>query len=729
MRRRLAGVALACALAPLAPASPAPAARAAVVVGVGVGVGVGVEAPRLHLVSLDRPGTAGPAALLPEAFRSVGLVAEQDAVLAAVDAPPPVYRWTTALDGVAVRLTPDQAAALAADPRVAAVEPDVRRRLTAAPVPSAAAGGAERTSDDGGGRPGAGRGVVVGVVDSGLDADDPLFASVPGLGPRADPIGDCRASEDGAWDPSDCTGKVVGGRFFVAGFGAARVRSGASLSPADDAGHGTAVASLIAGNADTPVRLPHARTTRFSGRAPLARLAAYKACWTAPDPADDGCSTADLVSAVDAAVSDGVDVLAVPVAGPPARPATAEGLDALDRALLGATEDGVVVVASAGNGGAGRDAAHAVPWVLSVGASTGTVRRGRVVASLDARGPLRLAGVMTATDGVGPARLVAGRRAAAAGVRPGDAAGCRPGSLDARRVRGRIVVCERGRAGRVDLSAEVAAAGGVGMVLVNETASQPLESDLHAVPTVHVGARDGRRLLRRLARAGGEGEARLESTGAETTRPRVLPLSASGDPGWPLVKPDLVAPGAGVLAASGRRDPRWTYLAGTSAATAAVAGEAAVLLSRHLPAAVVRSSLVTTARPVAGAPVTRAGAGVLDPERAARPGLALLVPRDGYRRWLEGGADVNVPSIGLQGSRTARRTVTNVTRRSLYFSSSAGGFDRHRVVVRPAALRLAPGESATFTVRVAAGSGRDDGYVLWRGATGTRTRLPVTIGR
>ena len=25
----------------------------------------------------------------------------------------------------------------------------------------------------------------------------------------------------------------------------------------------------------------------------------YKACWTAPDPADDGCATADLVTAID----------------------------------------------------------------------------------------------------------------------------------------------------------------------------------------------------------------------------------------------------------------------------------------------------------------------------------------------------------------------------------------------------------------------------------------------
>ena len=46
----------------------------------------------------------------------------QDALLSSVDAPAPVYRWTSALNGVAVRLTDDQAEALAADPAVARVE-------------------------------------------------------------------------------------------------------------------------------------------------------------------------------------------------------------------------------------------------------------------------------------------------------------------------------------------------------------------------------------------------------------------------------------------------------------------------------------------------------------------------------------------------------------------------------------------------------------------------------
>ena len=50
----------------------------------------------------------------------------------------------------------------------------------------------------------------------------------------------------------------------------------------------------------------------------------------------------------------------------------------------------------------------------------------------------------------------------------------------------------------------------------------------------------------------------------------------------------------------------------------------------------------------------------------------------------------------------------------------------------PAAVRLGPGESARFTVRVSRPPGvqpLDDGWVTWRGANGTRARIPVLVSR
>ena len=188
-----------------------------------------------------------------------------------------------------------------------------------------------------------GAGVVIGVVDSGIAPESPAFAEVPGLG--ADPEGFAGACAEGdGWTADDCTRKIVGARWYVDGFGADRVRSSESLSPRDALGHGTQVSSVAAGNAGVSVRVDDRDAGFFGGVAPQARVAAYKACWGAPDPADDGCSTADVVSAVDAAVADGVDVLSLALAG-------GERIDTLQVALLGAAEADVVVIGASGNAG------------------------------------------------------------------------------------------------------------------------------------------------------------------------------------------------------------------------------------------------------------------------------------------------------------------------------------------------------------------------------------------
>ena len=80
------------------------------------------------------------------------------------------------------------------------------------------------------------------------------------------------------------------------------------------------MASVAAGNSGVDVRIPGQRAGSYAGAAPQARLAVYKACWTTPDPRHDGCSTADLVTAVDRAVTDRVDVLNVSVDGQASAP-------------------------------------------------------------------------------------------------------------------------------------------------------------------------------------------------------------------------------------------------------------------------------------------------------------------------------------------------------------------------------------------------------------------------
>ncbi len=67
-----------------------------------------------------------------------------------------------------------------------------------------------------------------------------------------------------------------------------------------------------------------------------------------------------------------------------------------------------------------------------------------------------------------------------------------------------------------------------------------------------------------------------------------------------------------------------------------------------------------------------------------------------------------------------------------YFSVTARGFTSHRVRVQPLAVRLAPGQSADFTVTVTGPTtpgGLDDGELVWLGARGGTTRVPVALTR
>ena len=664
--------------------------------------------PPLTLVTLQGAGSAAGARDAAE------LLAHQDALLELIGADEPVYRWTTALNGFAARLTQSQVSLLDDQPGIAAIETDQVRplagRTSMAPVRGTATSPRLR----------GGAGIVIGVVDSGIAPESPAFAEVPGLGrdPR-DFAGACAAGED--WADEDCTRKIVGARWFVDGFGAERVRSSESLSPLDVLGHGTQVSSVAAGNAGVSVRVDNRDAGHFGGVAPQARIAAYKACWGAPDPSADGCSTADVVSAVDAAVADRVDVLSLALAG-------GEGIDTLQRALLGAAEADIVVIGAAGNAAGSAYAAHAGPWVTTVGSAVGRMSRGRV--SLPGGGSFIGGGRPVRVRG----RAVLAQDAAAPEVSRRAAGQCRSGALDSRQVAGRIVLCRRGGIARIDKSESVAQAGGRAMVLVNLRPGS-VSADFHAVPTVHLAAAAGRQLSRWVAR---HQDVRLRMsrvTGDPGTR-RTAPWSASGDPRGPALKPDAVADGDAVLGAVPDSTGRsWGVFSGSSAATAHASGLAALLLGeRHRPAAVVRSLLVTSARPMRGTSVLAQGSGAL-PSRAPTAHLALDVAAGAWRRALRTHrlADLNTSSILLSARQTtAVRTVTNVGTRAEYFSVTARGFTSHRVTVRPLAVRLAPGQSARFTITVSGPTtpGRvDDGELVWLGALGGVTRVPVALTR
>jgi hypothetical protein len=687
-----------------------------------------VSAPGLYIVSLDTPPR-------PDAERGADRQRRaQDRLLDAIGRPTVLYRFTSALNGFAAELTRAQVKQLRSDPRVALVERSTIQHLDSSS--SADYLGAEQAWRSTGGPDGAGRGTVVGVVDSGIWPENPSFAALPDAEGRGTARFRNACASGEQWDRSDCNSKVVAARYFVKGFGKQNLAASEFLSPRDGSGHGTHTAALAAGNDQVRVRVEGQDFGYTSGMAPGARIASYKACWTAPDPADDGCTTADTVAAIDRAVADGVDVISYAVSGP-----AGVDSDSVETAFLNATAAGVFVAASAGNRGpAAGTVAHASPWVTTVGASTSHAFQGALVLG----GRRTHVGAMVSDKRVRRTDLVLAKDAAAPGSSREDARLCRPGALDASAVEGAIVLCDRGTVPRVEKSAAVARAGGVGMVLAN-VRPDAVYSDFHSVPTVHLDAAAAAAVKRYVAQAD-HATASIDPTGAdEVAVPQIAPFSSRGPverDGGSLLKPDVTAPGVGVLSAvapASDNNRMWDLRSGTSMSTAHVAGAAALVMGKHhrWTPAMVKSAMATTADQLEGpnGPLA-AGAGQIDPAEALDPGLVLEASIGRYRSWLSGRLPtrkLNLPSIAvgdLTGRTRVVRRVTNVSSGTETYTARVLGLDGLDVRVRPQSLELAPGETKKFAVILDRDTAQLEapasGYVVWTGLS-HQARLPVVV--
>ncbi|MFH8249529.1 S8 family serine peptidase [Microbacterium sp. B2969] len=662
------------------------------------------------------------------------------------------YSYTVALNGFSAKLTAAQAAALAALPGVAEVDADELRHVDVTTGTDYL--GVPDTWSLVGGEAGAGKGVVVGVVDTGIAPENPSFAGSPlGTAAGAEPylVGNdvVFAKKDGGtfrstrvtgpqWDSGDYSTKVVGARFFVSGFG--DVSSGDPKSPRDVEGHGSHTASTAAGDSGVTVKVTDAASATITGVAPQAKVAMYKACWTNPDGAG-GCASSDLVAAIDQAVADGVDVINFSIGGAPSPTLSPE-----DHAFLGAASAGVFVAAAAGNSGPGATTLdHAYPWYTTVAASTLPFD----VATATISTGLQVPGASTTvTDPVMGPLVYAGDAGSAI---------CTPGALDSAKVSGRIVVCDRGEVARTDKSAAVASAGGIGMILVN-TQPDSLDLDVHAVPTIHAQS-DYRTGLVAAARTAGA-TATLSATnptGYNPPAPQIAGFSSRGPVAADdadVLKPDVAAPGTGVLAAvqnGSSGQAQWAFLSGTSMASPHVAGLGALYLSlrpKALPSDI-RSALMTTAKNTLNADGTAnsdpfaQGAGQVQARVFLYPGLLYRSTRADWLSFLAGSgysiqpapaidpSDLNQASISigsLAGTQTVTRSVTALTAGT--YTASVSGLPGITATVSPASLTLAVGETKSFTVTVTRGSAAANawstGSLTWKGA-GKTVRAPIAV--
>ena len=383
--------------------------------------------------------------------------------------------YQTVYGGVSATVPANNVSDLLAVPGVVAVQKDTLRKpdygsvayIGSLPV-WANVGGAEN----------AGKGQIVGVIDTGIWPEHPFFKD-NGLpappGTYGCQFGSGLIPALGA--PFACNHKLIGAYAFMNTYmalvggtpGEFCDNVSHTCSPRDPEGHGTHTSSTAAGDVVDSAPLFGVDRGPVAGVAPGAYVIMYRVC------AAQGCFSSDSVNAVSQAILDGVDVINFSISGG-ANPYT----DPVELAFLDAFNAGINVNASAGNSGPGAGTAeHGGPWVTTVGASTwdrfftSTLHLSSTDGTtFDKEGVTITAPINSATPVVASTSI------------PGETAICdkvlAPGTAT-----GKIVACQRGTNARVDKGFNVLQGGAVGMILYNPI-KQDVETDNHWLPAIHI---------------------------------------------------------------------------------------------------------------------------------------------------------------------------------------------------------------------------------------------------
>ncbi len=627
------------------------------------------------------------------------LTARHDELLLSVGAyQEKVYGYQLAFNGFAARLTPAQAQKLRAKRDVARVWEDQLRYLYTNDSPAFLglfdAGSGLRT-----GLGLRGEGVVIGVIDSGIDPDHPSFtnevteADIPSLcqsswaensllgrwlcyrwrreedqlefEPLANWRGSCEAGEQ--FESTACNGKIIGARYYVDGFLSRRaLDAGEFLSPRDADGHGTHIASTAAGK-EVQATIGGNNVARIAGVAPRARIAVYKACWLEPGQTRGTCSTADLQRAIEDAVADGVQIINYSVGN-----TDISISDPDDLALLTASNAGVLGVVAGGNDGPTPGtilSPSGAPWVLTVAASSRAGQRFdkairvQAPAAVAADYPALEASFTPSLANAGPitGELVLVNDELAV-IQPGEIGSffdaCEP-ILNGGELNGQIAFLQRGVCDFQDKLLNAQAAGASAAVVFDNQGGPIVMDGVRNggvnIPAVMISQANGELLLDSL-NAGSEIEVTLNDALVitQTEEGDTIGEFSSRGPNLTAVdilKPDITAPGVDILAAqtplvaNGVRGEQFQYLSGTSMSVPHVAGVAALLKEARPgwgPAAL-RSALMTTARQdllkedgATPADAFDFGAGHIVPNAALNPGLLYLATPEDYDAFLCG---------------------------------------------------------------------------------------------
>uniref|UniRef100_A0A453QRM0 Subtilisin-like protease n=1 Tax=Aegilops tauschii subsp. strangulata TaxID=200361 RepID=A0A453QRM0_AEGTS len=593
-----------------------------------------------------------------------------------------------------------------------------------------------------------GEDVIVGVIDTGIWPESRSFDD-NGYGPvPARWKGKCQTGQD--FNATSCNRKIIGARWYGLGI-SDEVLNNNYKSPRDIDGHGTHVASTVAGGEVQGVSYGGLGMGVARGGAPRARLSIYKVCWLGGN-----CPEAAVLAAIDDAIYDGVDVLSLSLGGAGQElPGT---LHAVQRGIS-------VVFAGMNDGPVPQTVSNTLPWVTTVAAST-----------IDRSFP-------TLISLGNKEKLVGQSLHYNASVISGDfkglvyAGSCdTESSLALSNVTGKIVLCYQPAAANsmpppqalpIAINLTIMA-GAKGLIFAQYTTNLldflPLCKGV--MPCVVVDFEIAHRIASYWRSDKGNAVVKVSPAmtvvGKGVLSPRVASFSSRGPsllfPS--ILKPDIAAPGVSILAAEG---DSYAFNSGTSMACPHVSAVTALLKSVHpdWSPAMIKSAIVTTASvtdrfgmPIQAEAVPRKladpfdfGGGHIDPDRAVDPGLVYDVDAREYNKFFNctlGYVDgcesyylnLNLPSIAVPNLKDhvmLRRTVTNVGPVEAIYHlvvEAPAGID---VSVEPSVINFTQSGSkmatfmVTFTTRQRVQGGYTFGSLTWSNGSTHSVRIPIAV--
>ncbi|MCL2919243.1 S8 family serine peptidase [Shewanella litorisediminis] len=649
------------------------------------------------------------------------------------------YQYGLLINAATVRLTKEEAAKLEQSNSGVRLEKMQMRHLMTDAGPSFI-GGEAVWNGVGTDLPTKGEGVIVGVIDTGIDADHPSFTAkaIDGY-EHVNPWGTGNYTGDCVDNDWLCNDKLIGVVSYpeLRGFYPGEPYEGFPKPEVIDVGwdmhgHGTHVASTVAGNPQVNLTQKNAigdeaqlKIPKISGVAPRANIISYQVCLpiSGDDPNYGGCFPDLTVLALEHAVQHGVHVINYSVGGAPDSPW--DSADSL--AFLAARTAGIHAVTAAGNAGPSPQTVGApgnAPWVTTVAAYTHDRGYSDKTLRWVAGGESALADI----SGAGVSYGLTGQVVDAANYNDGK---CNS-PFEAGTFNGEIVVCRRGDIARVEKGNNVLAGGAGGLILINVDANADnIEPDLHVLPAIQLTMADGETLLSWLG--SGSDHALTISESAHIRVPEngdIAGSFSSRGPNYPYphtITPDIAAPGVDIFAAHTTEwpfvDPKnavpseFDFMSGTSMASPHVAGALALLaaLRPDWTPSEAQSAIMTTANSntfkdddgdgvkESSTPFD-AGAGRIQIDKAVQAGLLLPISEAEYLNAdpaLNGNpATLNLPTmVGLNCLAKCEwtRTVTAV-KDATWTVTTALQTQGVNVSVTPSTFALKAGESQQLTI-------------------------------